>query len=322
LTAVLAFAAFSNAATPDPAEALSQARQHIASERFAEAAALLESALPVADAINDAAIRTQAKAALHFYAGVAQAGLKHDDKASAHIAEYLTLAPNKRTIDASKYAPRFVKLFNKLAATDTPVENNFASVYPGYRSFTNEVVAATTVDLGLLQTVAIDILATPAEKRQFKELRTPERETFLAAFWKKRDTTPETPENEAQQAFNRRVVFAEKNFGTREATGAYDDRGRVFILLGEPVFVVRRPITGYDSVQLPDQIQRGTMVNGTIEQWVYNKEQLAITIAKPSISFRFVSQPGIGENVLQRQEDAYAMQALASAGNTAPGIRR
>ncbi len=324
LVAVFALSVSLHAAI-DPADALAEARRHMAGGRYADAATLLEDALPMADAMNDAATRTRAKTALHFYAAVAQSALKQDAKATAHLNEYLTLAPDKRTIDAAKYDARFVRLFKQVAARPgaAEVQNNFASVYPGYASFTSAVAAGEKVDAGLRQMAAIDVLAAPAEKREWRSLvSTPDRQRFLDGFWKKRDPSPDSQENEFHETFDRRVVFAEKTFRTREATGAADDRGRVFILLGEPFLVVRRPIGNRDNIQLPDQIQGGTMVNGTIEQWVYHREQLSVRLGKPSITFRFVSQPGIGEYVLQRQEDAYAMQALVAAATQSPGAKK
>jgi hypothetical protein len=56
------------------------------------------------------------------------------------------------------------------------------------------------------------------------------------------------------------------------------------------------------------------IINGTIELWTYTRERLPITIAKKGVIFRFVTQKGIGDNVLQR-EDVYGFQALAVAMN-------
>jgi len=56
------------------------------------------------------------------------------------------------------------------------------------------------------------------------------------------------------------------------------------------------------------------LINGTIEQWVYNRDQLPIRLTKPSITFRFVTQEGIGTGVWQK-EDAYTQQALEIAAN-------
>jgi GWxTD domain-containing protein len=62
------------------------------------------------------------------------------------------------------------------------------------------------------------LLETEEEKKRFKEL-----------FWKARDPNLKTPENEYKTEFYRRVYYAEKYL-----KGVNSDRGRIYILLGEP----------------------------------------------------------------------------------------
>ncbi|MCK7478451.1 MAG: GWxTD domain-containing protein [Candidatus Moduliflexus flocculans] len=62
-----------------------------------------------------------------------------------------------------------------------------------------------------------------------------EREMFIEAFWKARDTDPSTPENEVKIEHERRIRFANDNFGRgRDAGGWRSDQGRIYIMLGEP----------------------------------------------------------------------------------------
>jgi GWxTD domain-containing protein len=138
-----------------------------------------------------------------------------------------------------------------------------------------------------------------------------DRERFMDAFWKKRDLQPETPNNEFREAFLQRVAFADYAFAAPDARGATSDRGRVFVLLGIPSSVHRRPLTPLDRVQIVD---RTVILNGNIEQWVYTNAQLPVKIAKKYVGYRFVTQEGIGDNVLQREEP-YAFQALMFAMN-------
>ena len=62
-----------------------------------------------------------------------------------------------------------------------------------------------------------------------------ERTMFIDAFWKQRDPTPETEENEFRTEHYRRISYSNQNFG-RDAPGPgwRTDMGRIYILLGEP----------------------------------------------------------------------------------------
>ena len=60
-------------------------------------------------------------------------------------------------------------------------------------------------------------------------------EIFIESFWKQRDPTPGTPQNEYRDEIHKRFQYANRFFGrgtTRE--GWQTDRGRVYIILGEP----------------------------------------------------------------------------------------
>jgi GWxTD domain-containing protein len=88
-------------------------------------------------------------------------------------------------------------------------------------------------------------IITPKEKDVFLQLETDrERDVFIEAFWKHRDPTPGTPENEFRQEHYRRIAYANDYFG-RETTraGWQTDRGRIYILLGPPL-----DISKYESI--------------------------------------------------------------------------
>ncbi len=79
-------------------------------------------------------------------------------------------------------------------------------------------------------------IITSVEKDVFLKLQTDrERDLFIDAFWKHRDPTPDTPENEFKTEHYRRIEYANRYLG-REAPfpGWKTDRGRMYILLGEP----------------------------------------------------------------------------------------
>jgi GWxTD domain-containing protein len=71
-----------------------------------------------------------------------------------------------------------------------------------------------------------------------------DRDVFIETFWKMRDPTSGTPENEYKDEHFRRFDYANKYFGrstTRE--GWRTDMGMIYIILGEPVSKDRFPAT-------------------------------------------------------------------------------
>ena len=79
-------------------------------------------------------------------------------------------------------------------------------------------------------------IISPKEKDVFLELETDkERDIFIEAFWKQRDPSPGTEENEFKKEHYQRIEYANHYLG-REATGAgwRTDMGRIYIILGPP----------------------------------------------------------------------------------------
>ncbi len=76
----------------------------------------------------------------------------------------------------------------------------------------------------------VEPIMTRSERAVFGSLKTDqERTDFQSSFWKVRDSTPGTPENEFRTEFYRRRDYAERRLG-----GARSDRGRVYMILGKP----------------------------------------------------------------------------------------
>jgi GWxTD domain-containing protein len=81
-------------------------------------------------------------------------------------------------------------------------------------------------------------------------------------YWKKQDPTPETPFNELQYEFYKRIDQANIMFLLRFKEGWETDRGKSFILYGEPD---NRKIYKYISDSLPYEI------------WVYDSLKQKLT---------------------------------------------
>jgi GWxTD domain-containing protein len=79
-------------------------------------------------------------------------------------------------------------------------------------------------------------IITRTEKDVFLKLTSDkERDLFIEAFWKHRDPTPATPDNEFKTEHYRRINYTNHFFGRQgPRPGWKTDRGRVYIILGEP----------------------------------------------------------------------------------------
>jgi GWxTD domain-containing protein len=82
-------------------------------------------------------------------------------------------------------------------------------------------------------------IITPKEREVFLSLTSDhEREIFEKGFWLQRDPTPGTPANETKVEHYRRLQYAEDVLGRGSSRpGWKTDRGRIYIILGQPVDV-------------------------------------------------------------------------------------
>jgi GWxTD domain-containing protein len=89
-----------------------------------------------------------------------------------------------------------------------------------------------------------EVLRTIADRDEMEEMSRltteQERRDFWDRFWKKRDPSPDTPQNEEMQEFYRRVQYANQHFGTG-GPGWKSDMGQVYIKYGPPDEVDRHP---------------------------------------------------------------------------------
>ncbi len=77
-------------------------------------------------------------------------------------------------------------------------------------------------------------IITPQEKKVFLQLtNNKDRDAFIKLFWKMRDPTPGTPENEFKEEHIRRFKYANKRFKTGRP-GWMTDMGKIYIILGPP----------------------------------------------------------------------------------------
>ena len=89
----------------------------------------------------------------------------------------------------------------------------------------------------------VTYIITPSEKDVFDKLADDrDRDIFIESFWKFRDPTPGTPENEFREEHVRRFNYANTTLGRGAGRpGWMTDRGRFYIILGEPNSYDRYP---------------------------------------------------------------------------------
>jgi len=104
----------------------------------------------------------------------------------------------------------------------------------------------------------IKYIATNRESNIYQQLDNVGKQEFLLQFWKSKDPTPDTPENEFMLQHFQRIDYCEKHFNK----GINSDRGRIYIQYGPPVDLERNVSTlGYSR---PVEIWTYS-INGRVE---------------------------------------------------------
>jgi GWxTD domain-containing protein len=84
--------------------------------------------------------------------------------------------------------------------------------------------------------------STSSEIDQYEKLDSlNSKREFLYRFWKKRDPDPSTPVNEFYNEYMRRVKLVNDKYGVMNKPGMKTDRGRIYIVYGEPDEIERYP---------------------------------------------------------------------------------
>jgi GWxTD domain-containing protein len=87
-------------------------------------------------------------------------------------------------------------------------------------------------------------IITDEERSAFNGLNNDEeREQFIEEFWRRRDPTPETAENEFKEEHYRRIAYANEHFASG-IPGWKTDRGRIYITFGPPDEIESHPSGG------------------------------------------------------------------------------
>ncbi len=178
-------------------------------------------------------------------------------------------------------------------------------------------------------------LMSTKEEATLRGLKTvPDLQRFITDFWARRDPSPGTVENEFRQTYWQRVIDANKRFRDSTTPGWKTDRGKVFILLGEPFQTERDehpevPNNAKD-MRAPD---RDPGVRG-IERWTYHRKFSTATdpefvvafVRDQSLDWKLSSNPALlkadfpGVNTLDSSNQAFGGVENRGARNANQGL--
>ncbi len=167
----------------------------------------------------------------------------HGGSLSRRIARLLQPAPHA---SARNLLPALPALLTVLAAGALTTRSLIAQ-----KASSEPVVAAAGASTGVQPALAprfeqfldeVALLIEPEERAAFLRLgHDAERDEFVEQFWKRRDPTPATPENEVKTEHYRRIAYANSRFEQGSIAGSHTIRGRLYILVGPPDEIESHP---------------------------------------------------------------------------------
>jgi len=163
----------------------------------------------------------------------------------------------------------------------------------------------------------VHFLLEPDDAESFARMQPGEQERYLEDFWRVRDPTPDTAENEARQLFYRRIEEANRRWTQGIVKGMFSDMGRVFIRYGEPDEEYQQVIPAGDqtldqvlqSLELTEERPTGDVhMKGPggdtrpFEVWMYEGDIISPLMigegrarSRKKLVFLFVDERGYGE---------------------------
>lgn len=119
----------------------------------------------------------------------------------------------------------------------------------------------------------IGYIILPVEEKIFREMPSEDRGEFIRDFWARRDPDPATEENEYRSTYYQRLQIADKAFG-RGSPGWKTDRGRIYILLGQPTNIITKTMGDSPNPNnffgTENLIDAGTLTERPTEIWLYD----------------------------------------------------
>src|SRR6202789_3561626 len=110
-------------------------------------------------------------------------------------------------------------------------------------------------------------IITDQELKAFKSLSNDEeRDNFIEQFWRRRNPSPDSPENEFREENYRRIAYANEHFAAGKP-GWKTDRGHIYISFGKPDSIDSHPSGG--SYDRPIEEGGGQKSTFLFEPWHY-----------------------------------------------------
>jgi len=163
----------------------------------------------------------------------------------------------------------------------------------------------------------VKLIITPEEEDAYNKLKTnEERENFIEAFWRRRDPSPDTEENEYRDEYYERISYANEHF-TSGKPGWLTDRGRIYVKWGKPDEFVSHPTGGqgqsisYEGPTFP------------FEVWFYRH----LEGVGSGIEIEFVDPSGTGEfriarNPFEKEVTSYKREGAHGWGDPNSNAQR
>jgi GWxTD domain-containing protein len=288
------------------------------------------------------AVRAKLEPLIAFYRGVNHAALGEKETARLDFQTYLSSFPAAH-LDPAAFPRSVIDVFNAARDEVKPAEgkdrrrpSGESPIAADYARFHTDPNHPEVAD-GKWAEGAIRFLMTRQERAAWERATEPaERAEFVTAFWRRRDPSPETPENEFREEIEKRLAFADARFTIGEEKGSATDRGMVFVLLGPPSYIGQTPLKSEDdSLQaaraaplrefstttrrtayqyIPRDPLSAEVIQGTREIWHYRRDRLPAAVRFNELDFEFTTKKGYGTAVLQRdQQILLALEAAARA---------
>ena len=283
---------------------------------------------------NEAA-RAKLEPLIAFYLGVNHAALGEKESARREFQTYLASFPAAH-LDPAAFPRSVLDVFSAVREeTERPRPASESPIAADYARFAVDPDPSRVADDRWAEG-ALRFLMTRSERTAWERTTDPAaRAEFVTTFWRRRDPSPETPENEFRAEIERRLAFADARFAIGERRGSETDRGMVFVLLGPPSYIGQTPLKSQDdSVQaaraaplqgpLVGGSRRGQatqdatrdplsaeVIQGTREIWHYRRDRLPAAVRFNELDFEFTTKKGYGTAVLQR--DPQTLLALEGA---------
>ncbi len=165
---------------------------------------------------------------------------------------------------------------------------------------------------GKFQYYALRDLLTKKELIEYIQLDSLERSGWLKKYWAFKDPTSTTPKNEWEEEFNRRVGVALENYHTNFGQKPWDDRGDIYIKLGDPE---ERELSAEGSWKAQQEMYKGPILETEKEFYKISGEVWTYFIKGKELHFQFEDMKFTGNFTLTPYKSANKIENLDYISN-------